>query len=300
MQTNKHDKARLLHIRADPNLSSIWTKALREKNRVELDSSKSTDYMDPFQQLAEEFNDYERNIYYNCCLEYFMNPVTRTATEKKDSLGLPVYVPGLECIGKLCYDINPTSANRPMRDGGWIRSTYRSIRPNITKALENYNKSGNQEAENIFDEWVNFSSHFGDDVCVYARAVLNTELLDQLGKALPSNMKRDSGDGEEVVDGTIETSAQARARQRAAKRIKMREDESSSEFTCTQSDYSSSNKRALAIPGAFDEKMEQIERSVTSTLMTYKDNSNLELLLKYGNDEDKERALKIVRDSIEK
>lgn len=52
--TNKHDRARVLHLRADPKLTSLWTAALREKTRVELDGGA-----DPWGALAEEFNDYE-------------------------------------------------------------------------------------------------------------------------------------------------------------------------------------------------------------------------------------------------
>ena len=36
--TNKHDQARLLHLRADPNAAANWTADLREKSRTELDA----------------------------------------------------------------------------------------------------------------------------------------------------------------------------------------------------------------------------------------------------------------------
>ncbi len=34
--TNKHDKARLLHLRTDPTAAALWSAALWEKNRTQL------------------------------------------------------------------------------------------------------------------------------------------------------------------------------------------------------------------------------------------------------------------------
>ena len=38
--TNKHDRCRLLHLRADPKLANMWDNAHRPKTRNELDNSK--------------------------------------------------------------------------------------------------------------------------------------------------------------------------------------------------------------------------------------------------------------------
>mmetsp|Transcript_20610 Transcript_20610/g.18761 ORF Transcript_20610/g.18761 Transcript_20610/m.18761 type:complete len:143 (+) Transcript_20610:61-489(+) len=39
--TNKHDKARLIHLRVDPSAQGDWTSALREKSRAEIDNNSA-------------------------------------------------------------------------------------------------------------------------------------------------------------------------------------------------------------------------------------------------------------------
>eukprot|EP01039_Chlorochromonas_danica_P011246 gene11248-12545_t len=56
--TSKHDLARILHLRVDPSAAGDWTAALREKTRVELDTTDQPD-ADPWNRLVEKFNNYE-------------------------------------------------------------------------------------------------------------------------------------------------------------------------------------------------------------------------------------------------
>ncbi len=63
--TNKHDKARLLHLRIDPSAAVQWSEALREKSRVQLDDRDGQGgYVCPFDSLASLFND-PTNVYEN-------------------------------------------------------------------------------------------------------------------------------------------------------------------------------------------------------------------------------------------
>ena len=160
--TNKHDKARLLHLRVDPGAAADWTAALREKTRAELDvvnSSQAAD-ADPYNRLAEKFNDYENYKYQNAVI-----------LSNRNVNGLYEPLPGMEELAKFCFDINPSSPGRPIRDAGWIRTQYRDLKGKISTCFSNYHRSGNQDAENIYDEWIKFSTGFNLDVVTYARAL---------------------------------------------------------------------------------------------------------------------------------
>jgi hypothetical protein len=89
----------------------------------------------------------------------------------------------MESITNLCADLNPTDSSRPVRDAGWLRTQFKALRSSITVVRENFKRSGNQDLENTYDEWVKYCSH-GSDVVVYSRCVLSDELMDAFGKAL--------------------------------------------------------------------------------------------------------------------
>ena len=57
---------------------------------------------------------------------------------------------------------------------------------------QNFKKSGQQAAENVYDEWLKFADNY-TDVCVYAIAIMQEGTMDQLGKALPDDLQRDTG-----------------------------------------------------------------------------------------------------------
>ena len=59
--------------------------------------------------------------------------------------------------------------------------------------FQNYTISGNQDAENIYDEWARFAAPFNLDVVYYARALFTDQDMDLLGKALPKEAQRDIG-----------------------------------------------------------------------------------------------------------
>lgn len=101
--------------------------------------------------------------------------------------------PKCEGIIKCTWDLNPNASNRPLRDGAWIEKQWEVIKTLLTKVHVDFRRSGNQEAENIFSEWFKFSSKYPDHV-TYAVTVMPTGALDQLGKALPELLQKDSGD----------------------------------------------------------------------------------------------------------
>lgn len=178
--TNKNDKCRLLHLRADGQYAALWSMAFREWTRSELDMEEPPNY---FNRLAEAFNDYTNNKYVNAAL------VTGALTPQ----GTYVARPGMELIARFTHDLDPSAESRPIRDGAWIRLQLRTLRGKLSVCWANFKRSGQQDAENLCDEWCNFSTTFGDDVITYAYSIFTHEMLDHLGKRLPDGMQVDSG-----------------------------------------------------------------------------------------------------------
>lgn len=178
--TNKNDKTRLMHFRADGKYAALWSMSFREYSRSELDAEEPPNY---FNQLAEAFNDYENNRYSNAV----------TVSGALTPQGTYVARPGMELIARYTHDLDPCAENRPLRDGAWIRVQLRTLRAKISVCWANFKRSGQQDAENLFDEWCNFSTAFGDDVVTYSYAVFTHEMLDHMGKRLADNMQVDTG-----------------------------------------------------------------------------------------------------------
>jgi hypothetical protein len=86
--------------------------------------------------------------------------------------------------------MNPTDSSRPSREAEWIRSQYKEMRSKLTLVREKIKRSGNQENENKYDEWVKFCE--GSDVIAYAKSVLSDDIMDQFGKALPGENQSDT------------------------------------------------------------------------------------------------------------
>ena len=177
--TNKHDRARLLHLMELPEASLLWRTALSPASREVLDNK---DMDAAFQQLAEMFNDYEKYQFQNVTREY------------QDGVPINPYKPrpNMGSITSFCYALNPSDGSRPPRDSTWIRKNFREIRGTLSKIREKFKRSGNQEAENVYDEWVKFSQTYGD-VYTYAIAVLSSLSMDDMGKALADEHQLDTG-----------------------------------------------------------------------------------------------------------
>ena len=181
--TNKHDKARLLHIRKDPKFAGVWQRALDVKSRTELDADQHQDNAACWTELVQAFNNYKDNAYKNACV----------CEGKASAAGTKIAVEGMEQIFDDCHDIDPTSLNRPERDAKWVRISYREIKSLITLCSERYRRSGNQEAENEYDEWIKFSRRSGHDIVTYARALFSDLELQQIGRAIRDDVSRDTG-----------------------------------------------------------------------------------------------------------
>jgi len=106
------------------------------------------------------------------------------------------------------HDIDPTDWSRPDRDAAWCKSEYGKMRSDISKVHSGYHQSGNQDAENEYDEWNKSCNMFkvGDHI-VYSSVIISDEMREGLGKKASKANGMDSGvDGEEFTgSGSGET-----------------------------------------------------------------------------------------------
>lgn len=284
--TTKHDKARILHLRVDPNAAGDWTEAMREKTRLALDTDMPD--ADPWNRLAEKFNNYEAYNYTNAVIKQNVQSPS----------GLYVAVTGMEAIATDCFDINPCMPGRPLRDGGWLRIQFRELKGKISQCFTNYNKSGNQEEENQYDSWTKFSKAFNNDVVTYSRAILSDSDMNQLGRALPIGVQRDTSTVDK--DDTYESRKelyQAKKKQRReskeARRLLCTPDNNNKEFLDGSENKMSSKYSSLA---------ETIETGIAAANHIAKTQaaeatklSALKLILEFGDPEDKAKALAELR-----
>ena len=183
--TNKHDKARLLHLRTDPTAAALWSEALREKNRTQLDDRDGQGgTVCPFDSLASLYND-PTNIYANACI----------VPNRTDESGCYIPEAGMEMVARRCFDINPSPKNRPDRDGAWLRSKWKELKSKLSVYHADFMRSGNQDAENLVDEWCIFLEWRGgvEDVYFYAFTIFTSDDFNYLGKALPKEAQMDTG-----------------------------------------------------------------------------------------------------------
>jgi hypothetical protein len=276
--TTKHDKARLLHLKKDPTAGADWTAALREKDRVMLDTEDPA--ADPWNRLAEKFNNYEDFQYSNACIV----PGARTVT------GLYVAVTGMERISTYCHDINPSQPGRPLRDASWMRLQWRDLKSKLSICFNNYRRSGNQEAENLYDLWVDYSSAFNNDIITYARAVLNLEEINHIGRALPTEVQRDTGaiDPEDTIERRREE-AQARKRQRLEANSNSRRTSSSTPESST-----SSLTANAATPGsaATSSSASLVASVLENGLKQANEIMRLRAIIEFATGEEKEAAIR--------
>ena len=130
----------------------------------------------------------------------------------------------MESIANLCHDLNPSMSGRPDRNSDWIRSISKDIRANLTKINMKYRQSGNQDSENKYDEWVKFASGNSlPTVYSYAICLFDASTLDNLGKAIPSDIQKDTGSTSTIaspaVSRTYSDSVGATNRRRQRQRL---------------------------------------------------------------------------------
>lgn len=192
-QTNKDDKGRILHMRKDPALTTLWTATATPLDRAQLDARSSglENYVDPWNLLAVEFNDYLRNKYQNPCVLYIGDEKTNV-----NPLG------EFSFLFDRCHDIDPTNATRPIRSGAWFKEKWSDLRTELTRTYANFTKSGNQDLEDPILQWGSFCAT--DDVIAYSVMLFSLDKKTgdyaKLGKLLEPQMQRDTGliDDDEV------------------------------------------------------------------------------------------------------
>lgn len=112
----------------------------------------------------------------------------------------------MEAIANLCHDLNPSMSGRPERNSDWIRSISKEMRSTISKINMKYRQSGNQDAENRYDEWVKYSNtNSMPTIYSYAICILDASTLDNLGKAVPTNNQKDTGSTSNIISPTVLT-----------------------------------------------------------------------------------------------
>lgn len=168
--TNQHDRARLIHVIADPALratfvdahSVLTRKALNDPNRA-----------DPWGKLANAFNDYDTYHYMNETVDYNAN-------------GGKTHVVGMESTYACCNELNPSLGltHRPLRDVAWVKATLGEFKAEWAIAYLNYRRSGQHNAEDPCAEFGKFTQ--GNVLVLYAFAVFKRfdvgKVNDMLGK----------------------------------------------------------------------------------------------------------------------
>jgi len=202
--TNRQDRCRLMHLFVDAEMQTLWTKALSPLEREDLDSTDSR--RSAYEELAEAFNARERRQYQNLCITH----------ENGEPINPYVSQAGMECIAQTCWDLNPNDATRPDRDATWVEKVSKDIRGVMSKAYQNYRRSGNQDAENKYFEWCRFVGNVSD-VYKYCFILMPEGVLDQLGRALPESMQRDTS-GRPPREYSSTPSAVNKRRQRLAQK----------------------------------------------------------------------------------
>jgi hypothetical protein len=186
--TSANDRARFMHAMVDPYNAVALTAANAPLERTLLDSPD--DRMAPWETIAGNFNNYEDYPYQNATIQH------------ADGVPLNPYAAniGMESVAVFTHTINPQDDNRPKRDGAWCEKIWKEIRGSASRINENYRKSGNQDCENQYTEWISFCDNYSD-VYKYFKCVVDDGFLDNLGRALPANQQRDTGALGDNIDG---------------------------------------------------------------------------------------------------
>lgn len=161
--TNKHDRARLLHLYKDPRAQMAWTGAYNPLSRKDLDSPARTSQY--FDTLASMFNDYKSYTYQNAVVKYDL----RTG-RPMDPL-VPV-LPTMTNLMNHTHELNPADPTRPRRSGAWVKETWGMMKKQISLAFAKFTASGQQDAANKYNSWLGFTQPHGGDVTSYSMAVL--------------------------------------------------------------------------------------------------------------------------------
>lgn len=163
----------------DAELQVTWTRALSPLDRDDLDTTEGR--KSAYEDLSLAFNDRSGRRCQNACVIY----------ENGEQINPYQAVAGMESIAQTCFDLDLNDDKRPERDGTWVEKQSKEIWGVMSKAYQNYRRSGNQDAESIYSDWCGFVANVSD---VYKYCfIMPSGYLDQLGRALPDEVQRDTG-----------------------------------------------------------------------------------------------------------
>lgn len=210
--TNRVDRCRLMHLMVDAEMQATWTRALSPLEREQLDTRD--DRKSAYEDLKDAFNDREGRQYQNICIVYEngkpLNPYQAAAN--------------MAPIAVTCHDLDPNDSGRPDRDATWVEKHSKEIRGVMSKAYQNYRRSGNQDAENAYLEWCKFVQNVSD-VYKYCFVLMPSGLLDQLGRALPEGVQRDTAGCRRTTTGRTYSTTPGAEKRRNQRDKKRKEDE---------------------------------------------------------------------------
>jgi len=193
--TVSDDLVRLLHIFFDPALSALKTRVTKgTKSRQELEDKDG----DVWAEIAQEFNNYGKNIYENEAVQYIDGGKVIPFRARYSRFAV---------IAAATYELDPTAPNRPDRDGKWVKEKWKDLKREISIVYANFIKSGKQEGGEFEEcDWVKeeTATRWSDNYCdksafpkvvKYSFVLLDRGHFDELGRVLPKGVGRDDGQG---------------------------------------------------------------------------------------------------------
>ena len=146
--TSINERARVLHIFCDPENRVSFTEMFQPLTRLQLDDRENRD--SAVRTIVDNYNDFIVYTYINATSDYEWDVATRTnkCTGRANL--------GMEIAFELCHAINPQDSTKPIRSVEWFQNTFKQFRTDYTRCHENYHKSGNHDAEDIYFEFYKF------------------------------------------------------------------------------------------------------------------------------------------------
>jgi MoaA/NifB/PqqE/SkfB family radical SAM enzyme len=180
--TTADDLSRIIHMLADTSLQVKFQEVFSTMDRQELDDKENRD--EKKRVLADVYNDYAAYNYKN-----------RSSVIKDGRL---VAAPNMDAVFDMCSDLNPSKGfgnpNVYRRDHIWLFDNLSKLRARYVVALTNYHKSGNQDEEDKYAEFIKFCK--GDMLMLYFFVVFGGDSVTAntfLAKMLPDDISFESG-----------------------------------------------------------------------------------------------------------
>ena len=201
-------------------------------------------------------------------------------------------------------NINPSNHARQPRDCAWFSNMYNEIRAILSLIKSNMGYSGYQAGESNAHEWCSYTNTHpiwtkyafiifggGNNIAaVYAT-------LDNLGKMLQDKHQGDTGISGKKSAPKNESLQRNVRRKRAAGEKLLKSPNLSKQIpenVLNQNMHSLGN--ILISPTSTEDTSRNFEESLIAQVNSKKENAALELLLKYGNEQDKKKSLSKIRD----